>query len=357
MAKWNLDAPQQILVGKLVDVHRSDTDDDTSVNVQPDPTSALLRNRAGHKNANGWVECEINVGSAWRADYEGWVSSLLGRTVTAHGVFVEDTEHDDKTELHPLDLVFAAVGSSHLPGDWIGSLASQQHLTVGTSLLAVRFAAASDDRDDDRPPLSNSTRAATFTLPFPPHPQPPAHEEPAALPGVVPGVVPRLAPLTRMRLGLQAQATIATHVRAQGTTTVLDVTVTCLGRDHGGPGAIAGEIVTFWGEPTARILVTPQLLSFGTVPVGEVADRSFSIESVGELPLHVTIAGSPVTNPFHWPSLDTQLAPGTSHTVTVEFIARGVGQVTGSVPVLSSAGGGPLAVALSARAIKGIVPR
>lgn len=351
-AKWIVQADQAILVGKLDDVHHSGSGDgDSSVNIIPDAAhAALLVNRSGHENENGQVECEICVGSSWSNDYEDCVKSLLGATVTAVGVFVDDTEHSDKTELHPLDLVFAPVGSSRLATDWIGGLASQQHLSVGTTLLAWRFAAASDVRGDDgRPPLGSSTRAVTFTLPFPPHPRPPVRAAAAPI------VVGAVAPVTGVQVFLQGNATIATHVRTQGTGTVVDVTVTCLGRDDGGPGVLAGEIVTYWGAPTPAILVSPRQLSFAAV-VGESVDRSFSIQSVGLLPLHVTIAGSPITHPFRWPQIDTTVAPGSSIEVTVEFIARGAGQVSGTVPVQSNAPPGSLSVALTARATSRILP-
>src|SRR6476620_7073964 len=134
-SKWFLDdweAPQRILIGALTDVHRSDSDDDSCLIVSPDPDlQALLVNRLGQTNDGGLLECEVNVGSAWRNSWEDWARSLVGSTITAQGVWVDDIEHASKTELHPLDVIYAAVVVSGLTDDWIGALAVAQELTVG----------------------------------------------------------------------------------------------------------------------------------------------------------------------------------------------------------------------------------
>jgi hypothetical protein len=85
--KWFLRdwlAPQRVVVGVLRDVHRSGGvlgDDDTNLEISPDAAhQELLVNRNGVTNPEGvfggvpdrYLECEINVGSDWRDEYEAW---------------------------------------------------------------------------------------------------------------------------------------------------------------------------------------------------------------------------------------------------------------------------------------------
>jgi hypothetical protein len=111
-----------------------------------DEFQVLLINRFGKPNSNGKLECEIHVSDERRDHHLAWLRSLSGTEVTAHGVWVNDTGHHDKTELHPLDVVFGPVTASIMPGDWIDALATERGLAVGATILAFRFAAASDNR-------------------------------------------------------------------------------------------------------------------------------------------------------------------------------------------------------------------
>src|SRR5262249_35560002 len=120
MGKWFLrdwGSPQRGLVGTLPDVHdRSGVlyggGNDPHLEIVPRPEREfqdLLKNRftPPQANKNGLIECEVNVGSDWRSQFEFFVNSLVGREVTAQGVFVDDDGHDSKTELHPVDVIFA----------------------------------------------------------------------------------------------------------------------------------------------------------------------------------------------------------------------------------------------------------
>ncbi len=183
MSGWVLrdeDDPVRTLVGTLIDVHNAGgnvlagDDSDTNIIVVPDAATApLLFNRNGARNVVWDIECEVNVteDGDGRSSFESWVSSMVGLEVTAKGVYVDDTGHDDKTEIHPMDLIIARVAGSALPDDWIGDLARQNALQVGVGLFAFRYAAASDDRGGtvfEFPPLAGQTRATSVTLPFPP---------------------------------------------------------------------------------------------------------------------------------------------------------------------------------------------
>jgi hypothetical protein len=189
MSGWRLMNPaSQIIVGKLIDVKPGDpngdgTDGDTGIFIRPDdPFLYILKNRNDEWNEDVQIDCEINVWPKWRTDHGNWVKSMLPvkpeDKFTAAGVWVEDNGHDDKTELHPVDLVFARVHNSLISEDWLNSLAVNRNLRLDQNLNLYRFAIATDvrgffpidDRSDGRPPLAGRTRPVTFTpaLPEPP---------------------------------------------------------------------------------------------------------------------------------------------------------------------------------------------
>jgi hypothetical protein len=193
MAGWLMRDPAgQTIVGTLSKVKSGkpegdDSDDgDTGFDIQPnDPSLDILKNHLGDRNEDGKIHCEINVWPKWRTDHGLWVASMSAWEVTAAGVWVEDTEHDDKTELHPVDVVFGRIDGAHggslISEDWIHEIEVSRHLTRDQSLYLFRFAIATDvrgffpidDQSDGRPPLAGITRPVTFTPALPP--KPPSH--------------------------------------------------------------------------------------------------------------------------------------------------------------------------------------
>ncbi len=283
MGKWFLEdwrAPQRVVVGTLTDVHITSgifSDGDTNIVIEPKlEFQQLLINRFGKTNENGKLECEVNVKSDWRDLHMDWVSSLTQGEVTAQGVWVDDNEHDGGTELHPMDVIFGTVTGSKIPGDWINTLASERGLEVNTSMLAFRFAAASDVRGDvfnpETPPLSEWTRPTTFRLEYPPRP---AESD--------------KVPIWEQRSSLMENASIDFAPRDDGGKMVLDVTVTCLGRDYGGPGVLLGEIVTYWSspppDPCPALLKQIQKLEdkLDEEPGPDVNERKKIIQKIDEL--------------------------------------------------------------------------
>jgi hypothetical protein len=346
MGKWFLrfwTDPQRVLVGTLTNVHDSGGiadggDNDTNLEIVPRPEQVfqdLLQNRHSQNNGNGLIECEINVGSDWRSQYEFFVNSLVGREVTAQGVFVDDDDHGSKTELHPMDVIFARVEDSQLPGDWIGALAAQRGLVLDQSLFVTRFAAASDDREGlvlSGPPLASWDRPTTFAPPLPPVP-----------PGT--GWVPAFS----LHMLRQEEATVEPAVVEDPPHTgnlVVQVNITCRGRDYGGPGVAMGEIGTFWIQIQPAIQISPAFISFGGVFVGESADRTVTITNTGHADLVITIP-APFGRVFTWEPVSGQaIAPGESFPVGVEFRPPGVGVAHGQLRVESNAAGSPHIVEL-----------
>ena len=346
MGKWFLrfwTDPQRTLVGELRNVHDSGGtldggDNDTNLEIAPLSEQVfqdLLQNRHNQVNGNGLIECEINVGSDWRSEFEFFVNSLVGREVTAQGVFVDDDDHGSKTELHPMDVVFARVDDSQLPGDWIGPLAAGRGLVLDQSLFVTRFAAASDDREGlvlSGPPLASWDRPTTFTLRLPPVP-----------PGD--GWVPDFS----LHMLRQDKATVDTAVVGdpQSGNLVVQLTITCRGRDYGGPGVAMGEIGTFWTSQTLpAIQISPANISFSGVFVGDGTDRTVTITNTGHADLVITIP-APAGTVFTWDSVSGQaIAPGASFAVDVEFRPPGAGPAHGQLRVESNAAGSPHVVTM-----------
>jgi hypothetical protein len=266
---------QRTVVGILTDVHAgnpkgvnrrwwpfSNEDGDTGIKIRPNPPfhHLLLRLEDGKENEDGKIECEINVWPPARAEHGDWVNSMRSAwppmsEVTAVGIWVEDLGHDNKTELHPVDIVFGRVHQSLIPAKWQDFFAKNEGLELGRTMYLFRFAIATDGRglydidDDDgdgRPPLAWRTRPVTFTPELPPRP---------SLQIPQPQVIP-LVPSWAMREHLAYGEIIEMHdaVRVVSGKEVLDITITPKSltqeefrADPSGPAAVLlGEFVTFW---------------------------------------------------------------------------------------------------------------
>jgi hypothetical protein len=265
---------QRTVVGILTDVHAgkpkgvnrqwwpfSNEDGDTGIKIRPNPPfHYLLVNEGGNQNEDGNIECEINVWPPARSEHGNWVDSMRSAwppasEVTAVGIWVEDLGHDNKTELHPVDIVFGRVHESLISEKWQDFLGKHEGLKLDHNMYLFRFAIATDGRalydidDDDgdgRPPLAWRTRPVTFTpeLPPPPSPQIP---QPQAVPFV---------PSWAMREHLTYGEIIEMHdaVRFVSGKEVLDITITPKSltqeefrADPSSPAAVLlGEFVTFW---------------------------------------------------------------------------------------------------------------
>ena len=338
-------APERRMVGTISNVHIATDgvghDDDTDFDIEPRSEGefqALLINRFDKPNENGKLECEIHVSDARRDQHLAWVRSLSGTEVTAHGVWVNDTAHEDKTELHPLDVVFGPVTASIMPGDWIGALAGERGLVVGATMLAFRFAAASDNRGNlfnrAKPPLSRQTRPITFNLPFPPRPD------------------GNSVARSEHRTFLVEHASIESADPDDLSGTIVQpVTVTCLDRDHGGPGIMLGELVTHWAAPGApSISVDLVDIDFGKIGVGESVTRHVTIANNGQADLAVAIAGSGFPSSFNWADVNTIISPGGSFQLTIDFSPVAAGEARETVIVESNAPISPPRVALKGKA-------
>jgi hypothetical protein len=272
MAGWLLEdpsTPQHKVVGLLSEVkpgspHGSGDDGDTGFMIRPTrPFYYVLKNKDDQWNADVKIECEINVWPQLRSEHGNWIDSMssshittLGE-VTAVGVWVEDTGHNNKTELHPVDVVFGRVESSLIAEDWLNDLIVNENLKIGISLYLFRFAIATDvraffpfdDQSSGRPPLAGVTRPVTFTSDFPP--------PPSTLVGI-------REPAWRIRRAVTHGTILDTQtaVRSDCGNKVLDITITpqsltdaefdAQTTSDQGAAVLLGEFVTYWGPHSAH---------------------------------------------------------------------------------------------------------
>jgi hypothetical protein len=265
---------------------------------------------------------------------------MIGHEITAIGVYVDDTGHDDKTEIHPMDLIVTRIDVSALPQDWIGDVARQHGLQVGAGLLAYRYAAASDDRGGvffESPPLAKQTRSTSITLPFP-----------ARQAGAI-------SPQVEVRGGGARNAASHIDVEVVGDVASADLVVTVKAVDSGGPGFDLGEVALYWAG-SRQLKVSPSALTFGTIDVGNVVVRRFAVSNTGSEPVTLTIPGSPFPGAFGWNDVPaTTLPAGGSFEVVVDYSPATAGHHTGAVSVASDAEGNPHVVTLDGRA-KAVIP-
>jgi len=124
-------------------------DGDWLLKIRPDPAfNRLLFNRAGRKNADGLVECEIEPLDALGNEDNAreFFGRVTGKRVRIVGTWVEDQSHDDKTEIHPITSIAC------LDGEF------------------VHLFAFSDDSDNfpAQVPHSKENRVAYFSVPINP---------------------------------------------------------------------------------------------------------------------------------------------------------------------------------------------
>jgi hypothetical protein len=334
--KWVLrdwKSPERTVVGTLTKLYNA-SDGDTNVQIRAnDASQHLLRNRHGGRNTDlGIIECEINVVGDGRDQYEDWVRSMLGLEVTAKGVWVDDDDHNSKTELHPMDLIVASIDGSLIP-DWIGEFGRRRGLVLGTSMLAFRFAAASDDREGllaSGPPLVEWDRPTSISLAVPPRPAGGFGWFEAA----------------ELKIFKSLNAVTDTSPRPQ----LIDLEITCNGRDYGGPGYSLGEVVTYWASP-AQVGFVPDKLSFGLLGIGEVAVRTLRIWNPGIQTIVVTVLPAQGgLRDFSWQAPPvTTLLPGAGLDVPVQFSPLSHGVANDVLIVESNAQGSPHRISLRGR--------
>ncbi len=250
MAKWtqrDTQNPRRMLNGTLQEAHIFSGDGDVNVEIFPHPdaaSQAVLVNRFGAKNANGIVECEIEVDDSYENAYLQKLNGFKNQPVTVIGVWVDDNDHDNKTELHPIDGIFVRRSDSNLTAH---ELDIKQKYAVGNMIAAYAIFLAADDSWLIYPPLSEVTRPITFGFALPPRPPVSAGHT--------------LRPMIEPKYEVIKNTTVsAPTFNDSPTSPYFTVEFTCKADSTlDVPGTLIGEMVTFWKEelPTLNVSVTP----------------------------------------------------------------------------------------------------
>ena len=137
----------------IVSGHSYNLDGDWQINVQPlDGFTNLLTNSRGRTNSSGVIECEIEPTDKFgskRNELKDF-GSLVGKKVTVTGAWVEDEQHDNRTEIHPITSILVDPDQ---PG----------------RTKEIEFFTFSDDSANFpfRVPFSGKNRLGSFSVPFP----------------------------------------------------------------------------------------------------------------------------------------------------------------------------------------------
>lgn len=247
--KWSLRSERETLSGRLVAAQIYAWDGDQNIYIVPDTLfQHLLINRHGQINAPSEdrprsppeIECEVEILDRYEKDYLAGVRDLIGCTVNAAGVWVDDDGHDGKTELHPLDALWGVLPRKKWPA-WTRQLrpllgerlrkARRVKKPGAAAMQVYRLVAGSDDSFARHAPLTDQTRAVEVVLEFPP--------KPAA------GWRPKWRPSFKVRHNMS----FTDQLVASATKAVLKLTLTAKSYLDGGPGVLVGEIATFWTPP------------------------------------------------------------------------------------------------------------
>jgi len=99
------------------------------------------------------------------------IKPLLGPDVYVSGVLVDDDSQGGKTQIHPLDLIWAVLPSANHP-DWFKNI--QTSLEDPQVAVVYRIVSASDASKGSKPPRAEQTRQCQLQIPYPPKPDKPS---------------------------------------------------------------------------------------------------------------------------------------------------------------------------------------
>jgi len=156
---WDKIADNVTLVGQVTGHEYNggllDGDNDWSLFIQP--TSGF--EKIGEGNEGGKVECEIRTAIDDEHSESVQFGELVGKTVTAVGTWVKDVSHDNKKEIHPLQLLI-----------WDEGLVSGFRKRVKVMVFSDHSPRFMVIPPRPAPPHWDQPTHATFTLQFPPPP-------------------------------------------------------------------------------------------------------------------------------------------------------------------------------------------
>lgn len=295
---WVFRRPAETLVGSIQRISVDDWDGDINVHIIPNADyEDIFVNRFGARTPGPTITCEVCPQFAVKDKVEAWMRTMLPGKATARGVYVDDKKHEEKPELHPLDLLVGHLTETTVkPSGWILDLAQRRNLDIGRTLLAYRFAAASDHRRKwpfkHGPPLYNKTRDVDLALAFPPQP----------------GEGWNSTLELRTEFQVNAIADVAQLGGGHGTK-FFNFHVKC---EADKVSAVFGDIVAYWVDPSSAEISLPQTLDFGTVQ-REARELTLRIENTGGDAVSISVPPPHPNSGWQWTATNQAVMPARSH--------------------------------------------
>jgi hypothetical protein len=229
--KWKLidkKNPVRKVVGRLRKAYIYVLDGDLNFQIQPDKEYLGLIEQDGLRNEDGRIECEVEVLDRYEDQVMEAFEHGIGDEFTAYGVWVNDTPHGSKFELHPLDALFTRLRGKHVPL-WTAGFKNKYR---GSRLWVHRVLAAADQSDKRYPPLTDKTRTTVVEIPYPKKPADTARK--------------RWVPDYKSRIAINEHCYCEFKIGGTFDRPQLLISLTPRSFRDGEPGLMLFDIVTWW---------------------------------------------------------------------------------------------------------------
>lgn len=229
--KWKIvdeNNPTRKVVGRLRKSYIYLLDGDLNFQIEPFELYAGLIDQNGVRNADGRIECEVEVLDRHEDEVMRAFDHCIGDEVTAYGVWVNDTPHGSKFELHPLDVLFTRLRGKYIP-HWTYGFKEKYD---GTRLMVHRVLAAADQSDNRHPPLTDLTRTTVAEIPYPR--KPPSSEQVEWIPDY------------KTRIFINEHCRFEFAMGGSELRPVLLISLTPRSFSEGEPGMMLFDVVTWW---------------------------------------------------------------------------------------------------------------
>lgn len=127
---------------------------------------AVLTNRHGVRNQNDMMELRFKLDKDRGQEFLDAFKGLMPLKVQVAGALINDDEKDSKTELHPLDALWAPLPVSAQPA-WVAALRGNLK-NPGADIQVFRVLAVSDASISGAPAPSEEERKVRIPFAYPP---------------------------------------------------------------------------------------------------------------------------------------------------------------------------------------------
>ncbi len=229
--KWKIvdkKNPTRKVVGRLQKAYLYKLDGDLNFQIKPNKDYRYLIEQGKLRNADGRIECEIETLDRYEDRIMEAFGGSLGAEFTAYGVWVNDTPHGSKFELHPVDALFTKLRGQDIPV-WTKEYKKKYK---GTRVAVHRVFAGADQSDRRHPPLADKTRTTVVEIPYPTKPNDTKKKT--------------WYPDFKSSIAINKHTKHAFELGGTAEEPVLLISITPRCFKQGEPGLLLLDIVTFW---------------------------------------------------------------------------------------------------------------